>query len=357
MTIRMTRRALLHGAGAGLVVSALAGATGLPPSPARTNLLAPDERPRGFSLGLFASDPAWDYGPMLAEIAARGATDVLLVVAWYQEDERASRIAPEPRRSPEEDTLRRTFRQARDVGLRTALMPIVRLRDEGPGRWRGSIAPAAGIGAWFASYGRFVLAMAGVAEEGRAARFIVGSEFVSLEHAEGPWRALVAATRARFGGRVSYSANWDHAEALPFVDALDELGINAYFPLADDDEAPTRAALRAAWRAPRAVLAGLRRHYGKPLVVTEVGYPARRGAARAPWQIDLAAPIDTALQAELLDAACEALCDPAVTDGLFVWNWFGYGGPSDGGYSPRGKPAAARVARWLARMGGEEQAA
>ncbi|MDP2316396.1 MAG: hypothetical protein Q8P41_26095 [Pseudomonadota bacterium] len=312
-----------------------------------------DERPRGFSLGLFASDPTWDYGGMLAEIAARGASDVLLVVAWYQDDERATAITPEPGRSPADATVRRALRQARDLGLRTALMPIVRLRHEGPGRWRGAIAPAAGVDAWFAEYGHFALGMARIADESGAARFAVGSELVSLEAAEGGWRRLVGEARARFGGRLLYSANWDHADALPFADALDEVGVNAYFPLAVDAVQPSPAALRAAWRGPRRTLTDLKRRHGKPLVVTEVGYPARRGAARAPWRIDPAAPIDAALQADLLDAACEALSDPAVADGLFVWNWFGYGGPSDGGYSPRGKPGAARVESWLRRMGGE----
>ncbi len=348
-----SRRDLLRGTIAALATAGAGGALGghAAFATARPALASePRDRPRGFSLGLFASDPAWDYGGLLAEIAARGATDVLLVPAWYQDDARASHIAPEPGRSPADATVRRTLRQAREVGLRTALMPIVRLRSEGPGRWRGSIAPEAGVEAWFSDYGRFALGMAGLAEEGGAARFVVGSELVSLEAAEGPWRRLIGETRTRFGGRLLYSANWDHADALPFADALDEIGVNAYFPLATDDRRPAPAALREAWRAPRRALTALKRRHGKPLVVTEVGYPARRGAARAPWQIDPAAPLDAALQADLLDAACEALSDPAVADGLFVWNWFGYGGPSDGGYSPRGKPAAARVERWLRRM-------
>ena len=38
---------------------------------------------RGVALGLFATDPEWDYGPLVDEIRARGATDVLVVVNAY----------------------------------------------------------------------------------------------------------------------------------------------------------------------------------------------------------------------------------------------------------------------------------
>ena len=55
---------------------------------------------RGVALGLFASDPDWDYGPLIEEIRARGATDVLVVVNAYQSDRFAADIALRPGRSP-----------------------------------------------------------------------------------------------------------------------------------------------------------------------------------------------------------------------------------------------------------------
>jgi hypothetical protein len=37
----------------------------------------------------------------------------------------------------------------------------------------------------------------------------------------------------------------------------------------------------------------------------------------------------------------------ARLDGLYVWNWYGFGGPHSIGYTPRGKPAAQEVTRLL----------
>ena len=54
----------------------------------------PDGFQRGVALGLFATDLEWDYGDLLREIRALGATDVELVVPWEQPDLEATTIAP-----------------------------------------------------------------------------------------------------------------------------------------------------------------------------------------------------------------------------------------------------------------------
>lgn len=314
------------------------------PARAPLDLGAP---PRGIALGLFASDPRYDYGPLLAEIAARGARDVLLVTVWFQSGLSTHDIAPDPARSPSAETLRRAIAQARARGLRVGVMPLVRLRQEGPGVWRGALRPA-DLGAWFRAYEAFLAQAATLAEEGGAARLVVGSELSSLEGEAERWRALIRRTRSRFSGRLVYSANWDHAQALPFADELDELGVSAYFPLGGGGERPPLSALVAAWRGPLELLARLRARYGKPLLLTEIGYPARAGAADEPWRVDVEAELDLELQARLFDAFRLAVLERGdVLDGFYVWNWFGFGGPSDGGYSPRGKPAAAAVERCL----------
>ena len=35
-----------------------------------------------------------------------------------------------------------------------------------------------------------------------------------------------------------------------------------------------------------------------------------------------------------------------LSAGLYLWNWFGKGGASDGGYSPRNKPSGQVLAHW-----------
>ena len=98
---------------------------------------------------MFASDPAWDYGPMVDEIRARGATDVLVVVNAVQSNRFASDIELRAGRSPNIATIERTLGQVRAAGMRAALMPVVRLEARAPYEGRAVIAPADGRDARF----------------------------------------------------------------------------------------------------------------------------------------------------------------------------------------------------------------
>lgn len=304
---------------------------------------------RGVALGLFATDSEWDYGPLVDEIAERGATDVLVVVNAYQSNRFASDIAARPGRTPSDATLARTLHQVRASGMRAALMPVVRLEERAPHEWRGVIAPADGLDAWFAAYTRFVLPLAHIASAQGARRFVVASELSSLERYESRWRGVIAKLRAAFPGSLSYSANWDHAHEVQFWDALDEVGVTGYFPLLGDG-AFSEASLAAAWRAPRAELQALARRVGKPVLLTEIGYASRRDAGARPWDDSGDAVIDLRAQQQLYRGFCDALSEAPSVSGFYVWNWFGFGGPRDAGFTPRGKPAATELAACFARQ-------
>jgi hypothetical protein len=303
---------------------------------------------RGVGLGLFATDPAYDYAPMLDEIVAHGATDVLVAVVWYQDDVRAHEIRRRPGFSPADQTVLRTLRAAKERGLRAALLPIVRLEHHTPTEWRGRIDPAAGVDAWFASYEAFVTTMADLAQQGGAARMGVGSELLSMEKHDPKWRGLIARVRARYDGKLFYSANWDHYRPVRFWDALDEVAVTAYFELTRDAQvAPSDDDVRRAWEGPLDDLARFAAETRKPLFVSEIGYPSKTTAARYPWDETRGAPSDPALQARLYASFCDAFSRAGVVDGVFFWNWFGFGGAGDDTYTPRGKPAAKAMERCL----------
>ena len=304
---------------------------------------------RGVALGLFATDPEWDYGPLVDEIRARGATDMLVVVNAYQSTRFASDIGPRPGLSPSEATVARTLSQVKRAGMRAALMPVVRLQTRGSHDWRGVIAPADGLDAWFESYRRFVLPLARIAEDAGVQRFVVGSELSSLEPYEGRWRALISEVRERFSRTLTYSANWDRIHAVEFWDALDEVGLTAYFPLATEGDPPSSETLARAWRTPRAEIDALARRVGKPVLITEIGYASQRSAADRPWDDTSTAEVDLRLQQHLYRGFCDAFAQAPSVSGFYVWNWFGFGGPRDLGFTPRGKPAANELAKCFAR--------
>lgn len=304
---------------------------------------------RGVGLGLFASDADYDYGHLLDEIVAHGATDVLIVVTWYQSDVTSHDIAPRKHFTPSDAALKRTLEQARARGLRVSLLPIVRLVKRTPTEWRGRIDPKAGVSVWFEHYERYLLKMAAIAKQTGVERFSVGSELLSLERHEAQWRALIAKVRSVTPSKLYYSANWDHFDPIRFWDALDEVGVTAYFELTRDEASPTEAKLAEAWRRPRRSLASLKARVNKPLVITELGYPSIITAARYPWDETRKAPLDLALQAKLYQAFCDAFAGAGILDGAYFWNWFGFGGAEDSSYTPRKKPAARVMKQCLER--------
>lgn len=305
------------------------------------------------ALGLFASEVGYDYDGLLEEIAALGAGEVLLVVPLEQEEVESEGPAA---RLPGW-VVQRAIEQARRRGLEVGLMPIVELRAALPGQWRGQLLPRGGADEWFHRYRALVLDLAALAAQGGAARLGVGSELPALEPYEASWRGLIAAARRVFPGRVFYAVNWDGLDRPGFWDAVDEVGVSGYFALARPGEpGPGGDALRRAWAGPFAQLRDLGRRTGRPVFFSEIGYPSQDTAAARPWDDRGDGALDLELQARLYRAFCAAFRvaggagpgDGPPPTGFYLWNWFGFGGASDRGFTPRGKPAAA-VARGCLR--------
>ncbi|MBI4820359.1 MAG: hypothetical protein HY791_29100 [Deltaproteobacteria bacterium] len=314
------------------------------PLPTRTD---PNFR-RGISLGLFASaarrgDRARIYSVLLDEIVAIGASDVGIVVSWAQADVRSSTIAPDPASTDREELLA-TLSLARAKGLRVFLMPIVKIvAMKGP-EWRGTLAPT-DPEAWWRSYRSFILTHAELAQAAEADLFSIGSELVSMEREDARWRALAADVRGIYRGRLTYSANWDHFEPVPFWDAVDVIGISAYAP-ASTKRDPTEDELLHGISTFRSQALSFAVEKNMKLVLTETGFPSHPRGAFRPWDYREKEGPDVGLQLRAYRAFYRAWQGTTRLEGVFLWNWFGLGGSADAGYTLRGKPAAAVIARW-----------
>ncbi len=304
---------------------------------------APPER--GVGLGLFASSPEYDYRELLEEIADTGATHVCLVWVWWQDGVAATEIHRHGTWSATDEQILATMRTARQLGLHVTAFPIVRLINGNRDHWRGKIAPV-DEAKWWASYDRYILHSAGLAAKGGAQRLSVGSELLSRESMRGRWLSLI--DRVRIGTpslELMYSANWDHFQPVSFWDAVDVVGMTAYFELTKSMK-PTRADLVKAWLPIRDELGRWSGALGRKIVITEIGYPSLDGAAAWPWDETRRARPDLAEQRVAYEAFIEAWAGAKHLQGVYWWNWFGWGGPKDTGYTPRGKPAAKVIRRW-----------
>ena len=77
--------------------------------------------------------------------------------------------------------------------------------------------------------------------------FVVGTELDRTVQQERRWRQIIEAVREKIEAPLTYSASWNRYEEVPFWDALDVIGIQAYFPLVDHERLPSQRELDEAW--------------------------------------------------------------------------------------------------------------
>jgi hypothetical protein len=246
------------------------------------------------------------------------------------------------------DGVRAVTAAARARGIATLLKPHVWLHGSWPGDVEMDSEPD--WAAWFAQYREFLLAWARFAAELELEGLCIGTELDKTLVREREWRALVAEVRAIYPGLLTYAANWTHFEEVPFWDALDAIGVNAYFPLSTAPH-PGVDELVASWQPIRARLAALAERFDRPVVFTEIGYHPAEGALAEPWLWDVGdaahAPEN---QARAYEAALDVFLDEPWFGGIFWWKWHAEprrtrrGSPA-GTFSPQGLPAEAVLER------------
>jgi hypothetical protein len=201
--------------------------------------------------------------------------------------------------------------------------------------------------AWWRSYRRYVLHHAFLARWSGAELFSVGCELSQTVGRAAEWRELIAAVRVLYPGAVTYASNWGaDLDQVTFWDALDAVGVDSYDPLAASPAA-TRADLARGASALAARLAAIARRTGRPVLLTEVGFPARRAAWMAPHlEGGDYSEADQALSYEVLFAALDHR--PWLA-GTFVWKTFSGGEERFGeraDFRFLGRPAEAVIARY-----------
>lgn len=190
--------------------------------------------------------------------------------------------------------------------------------------WRGAIQFRSET-EWerfFAGYREFLLDQARFAERHGLPLLAVGTELDATLHHETAWRALIAEVRSVYSGRLTYAANWDAYHRVPFWDALDLIGIQAYFPLAEEGAEVTVESIDAAWDIRLDALRTFSRRLDRPILFTEIGYARSSHAASQPWLPAMDSSAQT-LQARrvLLDAALRHLRPQNGIAGAFWWKW------------------------------------
>jgi hypothetical protein len=309
-----------------------------------------------------ASSNASLWRAAVDEIAALGIPAVTLVPFWFVDQatgqvRRTSRFGHDPGASFE--VLAEGIAAAHDRGLEVALKPLIEIdAPELAEAWRGDLDfPAQALPAFFTSYIGYLRQMAKLAAEHGVDRFYIGSELSALTQnraARGYWHQAIANARADLPDTVvTYAANFDEFEDVPFWSRLDEIGIDAYFPLASWWEAvgvnrPRAKVVLAHWTKHLARLKRFSARYGKPIRFAEFGIVPRDLASMNPWNWregrgELFRFADHGEQKNAIAALLEAAkADGDWLLGIDFWHWE-MPGADDSPYKIGGRSDVAKL--------------
>lgn len=254
-----------------------------------------------------------------------------------------------------DERVQKQVADAHAAGLKVLLKPHLWIAR---GAWCGEIelGPPGTPGSderwarFFQSYERYLTHYAQLAQSTGADLLSVGVELRSTT-ARFPtqWRNLIAKARQHYQGPLVYAANWDEVKAVTFWDALDFVGTQFYAPLAEAADSPD-AVLQARLSAQLDELQAVAHKTGRKVLFTEVGYKSIRGTAVQPhlWPEHLpkgtALQVSTSAQEQAYRVFFQGLAGRDWVAGVYIWKWFSDPDSQEedaGGFSPRGKPAAA----------------
>lgn len=299
----------------------------------------------GITLGLHSTNYNFNYQPMLLEIRETGSPWVCLTFKFQQENVRSSNIEIPDLDSPYWQQITKTTQQAKELGFKVALLPIVLLKEAKPQEWRGKIKPK-NVDEWFKNYENLLLQIAQMAELEKVDLLFAGSEFSSLQKHETYWKALIQNVRTQYKGLLSYSVNWDALTDITFLEDLDIIGINGYFSLTTLNN-PNVKQLVKRWKNIQKKLVQKQQMFNKPLLISEIGYASQNGNNKDPWNYLMSNEVDLQEQLDCFNAFNSVWLNHPALSGVFFYEWFGEGGECDTGYTPRNKPALQAIKKWF----------
>ncbi|MEO1256689.1 MAG: hypothetical protein AAFY41_17640, partial [Bacteroidota bacterium] len=166
------------------------------------------------------------------------------------------------------------------------------------------------------------------------------------------WRNLIQKVREVYSGKITYAANWDNYEYITWWDAVDYIGIDAYFPLVAGDQ-PSMGEIKAGWDPIKEKLASFSSKWKKKILFTEYGFQSVNGAAGKHWEVNkIKENENMKLQADAYEATFQALTGEDWWIGGFFWKWHVTTKTGDWAnleWTPQGKPAENVIASWYGK--------
>jgi len=244
-----------------------------------------------------------------------------------------------------ESGIRELIRMAKSKGMQVMVKPHLWLQH---GSFTGTFDPGSEDG-WKAfenSYADYLLRFALVAEEEGVELFCIGTElekFVSKRTAF--WNQLIDRVSNVYKGKLTYAANWDEVYRFPLWSRLDYVGVDGYFPIANNANT-SQEEMNRAWDKHMKKLDQFCLKLDRKLLFCEVGYRSCEDCATKPWEHDNKGAVDEACQEKAYRAFFAAVKASNAYAGSFLWKWHsgkGWIERRKADFTPQGKSALSVV--------------
>lgn len=244
-----------------------------------------------------------------------------------------------------------TTRLAKAANIKTILKPHIWLRQSWPGEiemtsdedWKK----------WFKHYNDFIMSYAELAQQEQIEILCIGTELQKTIHRP-EWFEVIENVRSVYTGKLTYAANFNEFERVPFWKMLDFIGIQGYFPLTKNSH-PTVTEVAAGWEQPLKQIEALHRKIRKPVIFTELGYKSTHDATIEPWawpDTEHHEKISDATQANAYEAFFKKCWDKSWMEGVYFWKWYPQGARRNASidFTPQGKPAEVVMKEWFSQQ-------
>lgn len=200
---------------------------------------------------------------------------------------------------------------------------------------------------WEADYKKYILEYAQIAENEQVDLFCFGTELRNpIAKRPEYWMQLIKDIKKIYKGKLTYAANWDDFDRVPFWKQMDYIGVDGYFPLSDKEN-PTVEELKVGWKKHLTKLETTHKKWKKKILFTEFGYRNSDYAAQEPWK-ENHDTINNEAQSIAFEALFSSLNHQDWYEGGFTWKWYAddYHQKKSIDYTPQNKPAMAVIAKW-----------
>lgn len=289
----------------------------------------------------------------LKEMTKTGAKWVAIATTWYQDRRNTTDIYP-TEKTPNDLSMIHAIQTAHSLGMKVMIKPHLDISDTSDGSWRGEICCVndADWKVWFESYQKFIVHYAKMAQENNVELFCIGTELVYATNMKPKmWREyVIKPVKEVYKGPLTYAANWDDEyNRVKFWNELDYIGIDAYFPLSEDNPRPTLEEIKKGWEPWLKDIEELQAVVNKPVIFPEVGYCSAKWTTKQPYEEVAKGEVDLQLQADCYTALLETFWNKEWFYGVYWWKWgtdVKFGGPGNRGYYLQNKPSQKVVASW-----------